>query len=305
MKWGSFVRKIFTLLIPALVFTSIFCQTVSANAIITETNLAGLNVSGMSSLITYNDGSTEIMPEDYIFLYINGSIIKNANIVIENSRTLVPLRLISETLGAKVDWDGTARKVTITDGSNKIELIIGNNKPTFNGKVIAIDVAPKIISDYTYVPLRFIAESLTCKVDWFDGTSIPKGDNTPVTQAHYPIGMRQVMVSRYPADTQAMNQSQAIEKLRGQLITAYEKYFSAKYAPLDVKPATWTEPDSVRYAIAHLSPTYENDRFFIIPMEWDFLIDKYTGTVLCYYNGIDQFIYLFDPNADSSLSFAG
>ena len=43
--------------------------------------------------------------------------------VIVNGRTMVPLRFISETMGAKVDWDGATRTVNIwTTGGGKGEL---------------------------------------------------------------------------------------------------------------------------------------------------------------------------------------
>ena len=38
--------------------------------------------------------------------------------VILNSRTLVPIRFVSESLGAEVDWDNAARKVTITSSED-------------------------------------------------------------------------------------------------------------------------------------------------------------------------------------------
>lgn len=47
-----------------------------------------------------------------IKLWINGKEI-NTDIQIVNGSSYVPLRVISETLGADVKWDGTARKITI------------------------------------------------------------------------------------------------------------------------------------------------------------------------------------------------
>lgn len=48
----------------------------------------------------------------------NGSKLKlDVAPIIQNDRTLVPLRFISESLGANVDWDDNARKVIITQGN--------------------------------------------------------------------------------------------------------------------------------------------------------------------------------------------
>ncbi|RJO61786.1 MAG: MBL fold metallo-hydrolase [Dehalococcoidia bacterium] len=84
---------------------------------------------------------------------------------IENSRTLVPLRVIFESLGAAVSWDETTRTVTASKDSTEIRLVIGG-QAFKNGIPVEIDVPAKIISDRTMVPLRFVSESLGCYVHW-------------------------------------------------------------------------------------------------------------------------------------------
>lgn len=88
--------------------------------------------------------------------------------VIENSRTLVPMRAIFEALGADVRWDNDTQSVMAesTDGK-RITLIIGSKSMLVNNKdMITLDVAPKIMGSRTMVPLRAISEALDCKVDW-------------------------------------------------------------------------------------------------------------------------------------------
>ncbi|MEW6573432.1 MAG: stalk domain-containing protein [Bacillota bacterium] len=89
--------------------------------------------------------------------------------VIEQGRTLVPLRAIFEALGAAVDWDGTTRTVTGRKRTTTVKLVVGQKTAYVNGKAVALDVPARIISGRTMVPLRFIGESLGAKVDW-DGT---------------------------------------------------------------------------------------------------------------------------------------
>ncbi|MBU5669439.1 NEAT domain-containing protein [Peptoniphilus sp. MSJ-1] len=87
---------------------------------------------------------------------------------IENGRTMVPLRFISEALGEKVDWKNETKTVVI--GDNKASLVIGSKEIQANGKNITID-SPAVIKDSrTFVPLRAIAEILGAKVDW-DGNT--------------------------------------------------------------------------------------------------------------------------------------
>ncbi|WP_134700197.1 N-acetylmuramoyl-L-alanine amidase family protein [Ammoniphilus sp. YIM 78166] len=81
-------------------------------------------------------------------------------------RTLVPIRVVAEGLGAEVGWDERLRKVTIQSDSVTISMQIGLKKATINGKEIAMDVPPMIDRGRTLVPLRFVGESLGITVGW-------------------------------------------------------------------------------------------------------------------------------------------
>ncbi|QZY55865.1 NEAT domain-containing protein [Crassaminicella profunda] len=86
--------------------------------------------------------------------------------LIEENRTLVPLRGICETLGANVKWQGATRSILLSDGEMKIELQVDEKSAKVNGKTIKMDVAPKIINERTFVPIRFISENLKHEVKW-------------------------------------------------------------------------------------------------------------------------------------------
>ncbi len=85
---------------------------------------------------------------------------------IKDSRTFVPVRFISENLGAKVSWDPDTREVKIESENNVITLIIGNSTLIKNGAEIQMDTAPFIKDSRTFVPVRFISENLGAKVSW-------------------------------------------------------------------------------------------------------------------------------------------
>ena len=53
-----------------------------------------------------------------------------------------------------------------SNNASNITLQIGNTTATVYGKQAALDAAPVIIDGRTMVPIRFIAESLNCTVDW-------------------------------------------------------------------------------------------------------------------------------------------
>ena len=86
--------------------------------------------------------------------------------VIENSRTLVPMRGIFETLGAVVSWDEDTRTVMAAKGDTVVMLQIDNKTAWVNGEAKELDTAAKIMGDRTMVPVRFVAETLGCTVEW-------------------------------------------------------------------------------------------------------------------------------------------
>lgn len=91
--------------------------------------------------------------------------------IIENGRTLVPMRVIFEELGMKVDWNDKQRRITATDDEGTLIIMnIGNPIMTVNGKIVEMDVPPKIVSSRTLVPLRAISEAYNATVEW-DGAN--------------------------------------------------------------------------------------------------------------------------------------
>ena len=90
--------------------------------------------------------------------------------IIKNGRTLVPVRFISEALGAEISWDPVFQIIDIVLGNDTIRLQIGKNFASVNNKKIVIDTAPIIDHGRTMVPVRFISEALGAEVVWDDAT---------------------------------------------------------------------------------------------------------------------------------------
>ncbi|WP_205683817.1 stalk domain-containing protein [Brevibacillus migulae] len=86
--------------------------------------------------------------------------------VIQNSRTLVPIRPIAEKLGFTVGWNAKSQTVTISKAGNQVELTIAQKTAKRNQQPITLDVPAKILNQRTVVPLRFIAEALSYEVNW-------------------------------------------------------------------------------------------------------------------------------------------
>lgn len=101
-----------------------------------------------------------------------------------NNRVMVPVRFVSEQLGAKVEWDKAAMRVTVTDGDKEVLLTIGNKKVMVNGEVRTLDTAAVLKGTRTYVPLRFVSEALGANVRWDGKVRIAYIDNgnTPIIE---------------------------------------------------------------------------------------------------------------------------
>jgi hypothetical protein len=78
---------------------------------------------------------------------------------IENGRTMVPVRLLAEALGAEVGWNPDTRTVYITQNNTTIALPIDAQLPDNMG-------TPSIQNGRTFVPIRYIAETLGAEVRW-------------------------------------------------------------------------------------------------------------------------------------------
>ena len=108
---------------------------------------------------------------DEISVLVNGKSVKfDQKPIIENDRTLVPLRAIFEAIGAKVEWIAETKTVKAQKDITNVSLTIGENKMYVNGEEKTLDVPAMVKNDRTLVPVRAISEALSCKVDW-DGAT--------------------------------------------------------------------------------------------------------------------------------------
>lgn len=114
------------------------------------------NVAEKSKVIKLQIGSRIVNVD-------NEAVIYDAAPVIRNDRTLVPIRIVTETLGGKVDWNGATKEVTLNIDGKEIKMTIGKTLEKYG-------VAPVIIDGRTFVPVRFVADELGATVAWDDAT---------------------------------------------------------------------------------------------------------------------------------------
>lgn len=93
--------------------------------------------------------------------------------------------------------------------------------------------------------------------------------------------------------------------LKEQLIIAYERTYG-EFIPSDEEPSGFTgDNERLSYIIPRLTVKEETEQYYIIPVIWDFYVDKETHEIFKYYNGLDEMFIPFDPQADTALAFAG
>lgn len=129
------------LLAPALLFTA-FSPASAANVV----------KSDMS--ITLNGQAASFAQSGYL---IDDSL-------------FVPFRAIAESLGGTVGWDGEKREASLKKGDNTVVFGIDAGHAVVNGVSVMIDKPARIIDDMTYVPVRFLAETLGLTVGYDDAT---------------------------------------------------------------------------------------------------------------------------------------
>jgi|GEM_PF-2573270 len=90
--------------------------------------------------------------------------------IIIDGRTLMPVRAVAEGLGATVSWDEMLQLVTIDRYDVTLRMTIGGTAARVHTQEVTLDVAPVIIEDRTYMPIRFVAENLYADVSWTETT---------------------------------------------------------------------------------------------------------------------------------------
>lgn len=119
--------------------------------------------------------AAEATNEGGIDVRVNGSIIAFPDaqpFIDKNDRTLIPVRFVAEELGADVSWNNEEQIAIIEQNGIRIDVPIGSNSITVteNGAArnVQMDTMAILSEDRTYVPIRYVAESLGAWVSYSD-----------------------------------------------------------------------------------------------------------------------------------------
>lgn len=106
-----------------------------------------------------------------IYVVLNNKILGfSTPPIIENGRTLVPMRFLFEQMGADVEWDQETQTATATMNNTAVAFSINDTSAEVNGTAATMDVPARLINDKTMVPLRFLSEEMGYTVTWDEAT---------------------------------------------------------------------------------------------------------------------------------------
>ena len=93
-------------------------------------------------------------------------IVFEKDFVVKNDRIHIPLRLVSENLGAEVNWKGDTKEVEILNQGKKIVFYVDSNEYRIDDMVYTVDSPTFILDDTAYVPARALANAMDAKLEW-------------------------------------------------------------------------------------------------------------------------------------------
>ncbi|ANU10168.1 hypothetical protein A1A1_12662 [Planococcus antarcticus DSM 14505] len=134
--------------------------------------------------------------------------------IIQNGRTMVPIRHTISALGVSIVWDNKSKKVTTKSGSNVIILSVGKNTASVNGKTVKLDTSPIIVKGRTLIPLRFISENYGFKVEWDNQAKIISITSPKIEQVSNEVSTVEVPVLMYHILIPGKNDSVSIDPVR-------------------------------------------------------------------------------------------
>ena len=110
-----------------------------------------------------NDAEVEVI--------VNGEYVEfDVPPMLENDRTLVPMRAIFEALGAEVSWYPEDRTIVAVRGGTTVFMQVDDWYMSVNDEWIRLDAPPRIVNDRTLIPLRAVAEAFGAQVGWDEAT---------------------------------------------------------------------------------------------------------------------------------------
>lgn len=145
-------------------------KVLAANSKNTSGSLASVKKHNTKGAVVLYVGSTQALVNN-----VEKQVDKESEEVkpfVKDGRTLVPVRFIAESFGAKVDWNEKTSAINLSIGGRNVNMEVGKATMNIGGKAVSIDVPPEITGGRTYIPLRKLAEAFGKEVFYDRGLII-------------------------------------------------------------------------------------------------------------------------------------
>ncbi|QJC54203.1 copper amine oxidase N-terminal domain-containing protein [Paenibacillus albicereus] len=123
--------------------------------------------------VTENDlKNTVILSPQSSMAFINGHKASAVQPMVKEGRTFIPLRFVSEGLGAEVDWNSDDSTITIRYADKVLSFQTGKKTISINGRASEMEAPAALFDRTAYIPLRDIGEALDKKVVYVQKTEV-------------------------------------------------------------------------------------------------------------------------------------
>jgi cysteinyl-tRNA synthetase, unknown class len=155
----NIAKKVIAILVCAIIMNSVLLAFAEDTTLSLQMqNTISLYINNNNALV--NGEKTSIDVNQFVRPYI------------KNNRTLIPVRFLTESLKASINWHSEDAMVEITYNSKSICMYLDKNLITVNGNSIVSDVYPEISQGRTFIPVRLVCEFFDKNVFWDNGLII-------------------------------------------------------------------------------------------------------------------------------------
>ena len=128
-------------------------------------------LTALLTVFVLSSGMVSYADQPPITVFLNGEqLVFDVQPTLEDGRTLVPMRVIFEALGAQVTWDNETFTAVAVKDNTIIAMTVDDNILFKNGEVTELDVPARLVDGRTLVPVRAVSEGLGADVQWDNET---------------------------------------------------------------------------------------------------------------------------------------
>lgn len=226
------------------------------------------------------------LKEKEITIVLDGRSLKmDVAPMVQNERTMVPIRAVAEALGADVEWVQDTQQIVMTRAGVTVTMTLNSTTATIDGEAVEMDVAPYAVLGRTLIPARYVAEFFGQKVDW-DGEK------------------RQVLITENKAvagDSNLEAWALAMGAIRGRMDRDHPEVFGQMYRSSSAKEeirerlaSSWgsgSDRDGLIALIQRMTPHGHNDSFQAAAADANSLTEAEMASLISVSSEIDKYMW--------------